>query len=122
MRHRVKKATLNKPADVRKAMMRNLLTSLFEHGYVQTTDAKARALSAAAEKLITLVKRQKEDFNAIRELKKVIFTESSSRKAMEYIKSSNDKTSGYVRETKIRMRAGDGALIVQVGLISNDTK
>lgn len=121
MRHRVKKATLNKPADVRKAMMRNLLTSLFEHGYVQTTDAKARALSSEAEKLITLVKRQKEDFNAIRELKKVIFTESSSRKAMHYIKSS-EKTSGYVRETKIRMRPGDGALIVQVGLISNDTK
>lgn len=120
MRHRVKKATLNKPADQRKAMMRNLITSLFEHGYVQTTDAKAKALSAAAEKLITLVKRQKEDFNAIRELKKVIFTEASQRKALEYAKST-EKTSGFVRETKIRMRAGDGALIVQVSLI-NDTK
>lgn len=121
MRHRVKKATLNKPADVRKAMMRNLLTSLFEHGHVQTTDAKARALSAAAEKLVTLVKRQKEDFNAIRELKRVIFTESSSRKALTYMKATT-KTSGFVRETKIRMRPGDGALIVQVSLISNDTK
>lgn len=120
MRHRVTKATLNRPADQRKALMRNLMTSLFLYGKVQTTDAKAKALASDAEKLITRIKRQKDAHNAVRELKKVIFTEASSKKALEYINASK-KTSGFVRTTKIRMRPGDGALVVQVDLI-NDSK
>ncbi len=120
MRHRVKKATLNRPADQRKAMMRNLITSLFLYGKVQTTDAKAKELASQAEKLISRVKRQSEAQAAIRELKKVIFTEESQKKAYEYVKATS-KTSGFVRSTKIKMRQGDGALIVQVDLI-NESK
>ena len=115
MRHRSKKAILNRPADQRKAMMRNLMTSLFLEGALKTTDAKARALSSAAEKLITLVKG-KEEYQAIRELMSVVHTKASSHKALEYIKSST-RTSGYTRLTKIGRRAGDGALMVQVELI-----
>lgn len=116
MRHRNKKATLNKPADQRKAMVRNLLTSLFLTGSVKTTDAKAKALSSEAEKLITLIKG-KDDMNAIRELKKVIFTEGSSIKALAYVQKTT-KTSGFTRITKLGYRAGDSALLMQVDLIS----
>ena len=41
----------------RKALYRNLITALFKHGRVQTTDAKARAIRGQAEKLITLSRR-----------------------------------------------------------------
>jgi len=116
MRHRNTKATLNKPADQRKAMIRNLLTSLFLYGKVETTDAKAKALATEADKLIALVKRQKEDFNAIRELKRVLFTDDSSKNALSYA-TKTTKTSGFTRSTKIRMRSGDNALMVQVELI-----
>ncbi len=116
MRHRNTKATLNRPADQRKAMVRSLISSLFLYGKVKTTDAKARALSSAAEKLITKIKG-KDDMNAIRELKKVIYTEESSKKALLYVKESK-KTSGFTRITKIGFRAGDSALLMQVELIN----
>lgn len=115
MRHRNKKATLNKPADQRKAMVRNLITSLFLTGIVKTTDAKAKVLASEAEKLITKIKG-KDSMNAIRDLKKVIFTEESSRKALDYVQKTK-KTSGFTRITKIGYRAGDSALLMQVELI-----
>lgn len=116
MRHQNTKAILNRPADQRKALLRNLMTSLFLYGKVQTTEAKARALATQVEQLITRVKRQKETFNAIRELKKVVFTEESSRRALQYIQKTK-KTSGFTRRVKIGFRDGDGALLIQVDLI-----
>ncbi len=116
MRHRVKKHILNRPADQRKALVRNLVTSLFLYGKVKTTESKARALKSEAEKLITAVKRQPEDRNAIRMLTKTIFTEEASKKALAYIKGT-EKISGYTRATKLGYRAGDNALLVQVELL-----
>lgn len=119
MRHRSGKATLNRPADQRKAMLRSLVTSLFQEGSVKTTDAKAKVLQADAEKLITLIKRslaKNEEFNAIRDVKQVLFTESAQRTAIEFAKKTK-KTSGFIRVTRIGMRDGDAALIMQVDLI-----
>lgn len=117
MRHRNKKAILNRPSDQRKALVRNLLTSFFEHGGLETTQTKAKALASAAERLITLVKR-KDDMNAIRELKRVLFTESSSRKALAYARVA-ERNSGYTRIIKTRYRDGDSALMVKVELIQD---
>lgn len=116
MRHRNTKATLNRPADQRKALIRNLITALFLSGKVKTTDAKAKALVSAVEKLITRTKG-KDTMNAIREFKKVIYTDDSSRKALEYTEKTS-KNSGFCRITKVGHRAGDNALIMQVELIS----
>ncbi len=118
MRHNNSKHILNRPADQRKALKRNLLTSLFLYGKVRTTEAKAKALSSEVEKLITTVKRQKEEFNAIRELKRVLFTENACRSALEYIKKT-PKTSGFSRRVKVGYRDGDGALLVHVELITD---
>lgn len=117
MRHRNTKDKLNKPADVRRAMMRNLMTSLFLYGKVQTTDARAKALISEAEKLITKAKRQKEVLNKIRELNKVLFTENSSKKALDFVQKT-PKTSGFTRKTRIKERVGDGATVIQVELIT----
>lgn len=114
MRHRNTKAILNRPADQRKALIRNLISSLFLYGKVKTTDAKAKALASAAEKLITKV-RGKDDMNAIRELNKVIFTEESSKKALAFVKGL-ERASGFTRTVKVGMRAGDNALLMQVEL------
>ncbi len=120
MRHRSGKATLNRPADQRKAMLRNLMTSLFLEGSVKTTDAKAKVLQAEGEKLLTLIKRsleKNEEFNAIRDIKQVLFTKASQTAALEFAKKTK-KTSGFTRATRIGVRDGDGALIMQVDLIS----
>ena len=120
MRHRKTKHELNKPADQRKAMMRNLATSLFLYGSIETTEAKANALVSYASKLITKIKKQ-DEFNAIRELKKVINTEAASIKAMEFIDEikKSEKNSGFVQSVKVRYRAGDAALMKQVTLLNN---
>ncbi len=118
MRHRVSKPKLNRPGDHRRAMLRNLMTSLFLHEKVQTTDARARVLSSLAEKLITRVKAQKEEFNAIRELNRVLTNPGAAHSALEFSKKLK-RTSGFTRMTKIRQRVGDGALIVQVDLIAD---
>ncbi len=118
MRHRNNKAILNRPADQRKAMVRNLLTSLFENGKVETTDSRAKALASESEKLITKIKSREHKYNAIRDLKQVIFTESASKKALAYAEGTK-KTSGFTRQTKTRVRAGDASNMVLVELIQD---
>lgn len=57
MRHRVAGKKLGRSSAHRKSLRRNLVTSLFINGYVETTEAKAKAVQGYAEKLITLAKR-----------------------------------------------------------------
>ncbi len=57
MRHRVAGKKLNRSGAHRRSLRRNLITSLFYHGYVETTEAKAKAVRGSAEKVITLAKR-----------------------------------------------------------------
>jgi len=57
MRHRVAGKKLNRPSSHRKALRRNLVTALFHHERIETTEAKAKAIRGQAEKLITLAKR-----------------------------------------------------------------
>ena len=57
MRHRVAGKKLNRSSGHRKALRRNLVTALFHHERIETTEAKAKAIRGQAEKLITLAKR-----------------------------------------------------------------
>jgi large subunit ribosomal protein L17 len=115
MRHRNKKAILNRPTDQRKALMRNLLTSIFLTGHLITTDAKAKALVSAVDEFISLL-QGKDDSNAIREIKKVLFTKESQKAALNFVKQTKKK-SGFTRKTRIGYRDGDAALKIKVELI-----
>src|SRR5256885_9530231 len=57
MRHRAKGRQLSRTSTHRRAMLNNMATSLFDHGRVITTEAKAKELRPFAEKLITLARR-----------------------------------------------------------------
>ena len=118
MRHLVRKHKLNRPAQHRRAMIRNLLTSLFDNGKVVTTDARAKALIAAAESFLTLLRRQKDMFNKIREAKRMLFTETAQRAAIALIED-NTASSGIVKAVKLGYRAGDTALMIQVQITNN---
>ena len=61
MRHRVAGRRLSRSGGHRKALYRNLITDLFRHERIQTTEAKARAIRSQAEKLITLSRRGQTD-------------------------------------------------------------
>ncbi|MFM1833193.1 MAG: ribosomal protein [Planctomycetota bacterium] len=56
MRHRIYGKQLNRTSAHRTAMLRNLAAGLFEHGQIETTMPKAKAVQGYAEKLITLAK------------------------------------------------------------------
>src|SRR5579859_3206765 len=58
MRHQKSGRKFNRDTDARKALMRNLCTSLLEHGRITTTDAKAKELRRWVELLITTAKGQ----------------------------------------------------------------
>lgn len=57
MRHKVSGRRLSRDTAHRKALLRNLISELICHEQVMTTEAKARMLRPAAEKVITLAKR-----------------------------------------------------------------
>lgn len=57
MRHRVAGKKLGRSKDHRRSLRRNLTTALFYNGYVETTEAKAKAVRPYVEKLITLAKK-----------------------------------------------------------------
>ncbi len=56
MRHRCNVPQLGLPADQRKALLRSLTTNLLRHGRITTTKARAKAVRAEAERMITLAK------------------------------------------------------------------
>ena len=56
MRHRVYGKKLNRDSEHRRAMLRNLAAGLFEHGEIETTLPKARAVQPMVEKIITLAR------------------------------------------------------------------
>ena len=57
MRHRVAGKKLSRSSGQRRALRRNMVTALFYHERIETTEAKAKAIRGQAEKLITLAKR-----------------------------------------------------------------
>jgi len=58
MRHRVAGRTLGRDTKHRKHLRRNLISELFRHGKIKTTEAKAKAVRGQAEKLITLARNR----------------------------------------------------------------
>ena len=107
MRHRKNKIKLSRKYDHRKALLRNLATSLALHGRLKTTTAKARALISYYERLITRVKAQ-DDVNAIRTIKQFLYTEPAQKAFIERVKNMKS-TSGYLRMVKDGFRPGDRA-------------
>ena len=57
MRHRAKGRQLSRTASHRRALLNNMASSLFTHGRIVTTEAKAKELRPFAERLITLARR-----------------------------------------------------------------
>lgn len=135
MRHRVAGKKLNRSYDQRRALRRNLVTALFYHGRIETTEAKAEAIRGQAEKLITLAKRglAAEEENPARgvharrlaaaRLNRWVTDEDGTRvdivkKLFEEIAPRYvDRPGGYTRMYKLGPRKGDAAPMVLLELV-----
>jgi large subunit ribosomal protein L17 len=117
MRHRVSGRKLGRTTSHRLAMLRNLVTSLFEHERLKTTDAKAKELRPLAEKLIGLGKRG--DLHARRQVLAVVRKAEVVRKLFDTLSPRyQGRNGGYIRIAKMGNRPGDGAPVSIVELIS----
>ncbi|MEI7510555.1 MAG: 50S ribosomal protein L17 [Candidatus Peregrinibacteria bacterium] len=118
MRHRVKGHRLGRTDAPRKALIRNLVTSLILHEKIVTTEAKAKAIAPLFDRLVTTVKN-KDSMNAIRDVKRMVFGEVAQRKMMDDIKPRfENRSSGYTRIRKIGFRDGDGAPEVRLEIFT----
>jgi large subunit ribosomal protein L17 len=116
MRHLKSGRKLNRDSAHRKAMFRNMASSLFENEIIKTTVPKAKELRRVAEPLITLAK---EDSVAHRRLafdrlrNRQVVTKLFNELGPRYV----DRPGGYLRILKCGFRPGDNAPMAYVELV-----
>ena len=120
MRHQKTGRKLGRNSSHRKAMYRNMVTSLFKYGQLETTDAKAKELKPIAEKLITLAK--KGDLHSRRLALSYMNEKTITHKLFDDIKNGYlNRQGGYLRVLKNGFRRGDGAPVSIVQLLPVET-
>jgi large subunit ribosomal protein L17 len=97
-------------------MLANLATSLFEHGAITTTEARARRLRPVAERLIT--KAKKGDLHNRRQVMKTVRDKSVAHTLLTEIGPRfANRPGGYTRITKLGPRKGDNAPMALIELV-----
>ena len=119
MRHRKAGRNLSRGTSHRLAMLRNMMTSLFRHEQLETTDAKAKELRPLAEKMITLAKRG--DLHARRQALSVLKDKGVTHRLFDELKDRYlARQGGYVRIVKKDSRKGGGAPISVIQLLPEE--
>ncbi|MDX1688020.1 MAG: 50S ribosomal protein L17 [Candidatus Promineifilaceae bacterium] len=140
MRHRVKGRRLGRDSAHRKALRRNMIADLICHERLVTTEAKARMLRPAAEKVITIAKRglAKDDPAATVHARRVAATrmartrvvedEYGEREEVDALQKLFDEVAprymerpgGYTRIVKLGYRPGDAAKMAVIMLVGEE--
>ena len=116
MRHQKAGRKFGRSTAHRKAMSRNLVTSLLDHGRIQTTEAKGKELRRWVEKVITTAKT--DDVAARRAVDAVVEDrEVTARLFSTLMPRMKERPGGYTRVLKIGPRLGDGADMVLIELV-----
>ncbi|MDA8096361.1 MAG: 50S ribosomal protein L17 [Clostridia bacterium] len=103
-------------ADHRKAMLRNMVTSLFKEERITTTETRAKEVRSIAEKMVTVAKRN--DLAARRQVLEYVFEEDVVRKLFNDIAPKyNERAGGYTRIIKTGYRRGDAAPMAILELV-----
>ena len=110
MRHLNAGRKLSRNSSHRHALMRNMVTSLIEHGRIRTTDAKAKELRRWADRMVTLGKQQ--TVAARRRARAFVQTDAAVAKLFaEVAPRFTNRNGGYTRIIKLGNRPGDAAPI-----------
>ena len=107
-------------ASQQKHLLSNLAASLFEHGAIKTTDAKAKLLRPYAEKIITKAKAGTvADRRAV--LKLIPHKDVVAHLFDELAPKFENREGGYTRIIKLENRSGDNAPMSQISLVLEET-
>jgi large subunit ribosomal protein L17 len=119
MRHRVGTKKLKRDVGSRKALLRNLVTSVIEHERVITTVPKAKAVKPLVEQMITLAKR--DTLHTRRQAASFLETPNSVKKLFETLGARfGQRNGGYTRIVRIGPRKGDGAEQAMLELVGSE--
>ena len=116
MRHGKKIAKLGRTAPHRKAMLSNMMASLFINERITTTQTRAKELKRTAERVLTCAK--KGDLHARRQVLRVIADKQVVAKLFDELGPRyKSRNGGYTRVIKLGPRRGDGAFMSIVELV-----
>ena len=119
MRHQRSGKKLGRDSAHRKALYSNLTGALIEHGRIQTTEAKAKAVKPFAEKMITLGKRG--DLHARRQALAALRSNDVVHRLFDEVGPRfTDRPGGYTRIVKLGPRQGDAADMVYLELVDHE--
>jgi large subunit ribosomal protein L17 len=137
MRHLKAGRRLGRNSAHRKAMYRNMVTSLMVHGRIRTTEAKAKELRKVADRVITLGKRvppssleglegdaladaKAKRLHHLRRARRLIVDRDAlGRVFNDYAERFKDRPGGYTRILKVGFRPGDKAPMVIIELVES---
>ena len=107
---------LGRDSSARKALFRGMLTSLFQHERIETTEAKAKELRKLADQMVTLAKRG--DLHARHQVLAYIMDEDVVKKLFDTVAPKYvDRQGGYTRVIKTGLRKGDAAPCAIIELV-----
>ncbi|MDO4565939.1 MAG: 50S ribosomal protein L17 [Oscillospiraceae bacterium] len=107
---------LGRTSDQRKAMLRAMVTYLFENGKIETTVTRAKEVRSAAEKMISVAKDQ--TLHSQRQVYSYITKETVAKKLCdEAYDRYGDRSGGYTRIVRIGPRRGDAAEMAIIELV-----
>lgn len=118
MRHHHDHRQLSRTAEHRKALLRGLVTALFEHERIETTVAKAKEARRVAERMITYAKRN--NLHSRRLVARVVQNEDVAKKLFDTITPwYAAREGGYTRILKTRRRLGDAGEMAILELVKS---
>ncbi len=118
MRHRIGTWKLGRNTSHRRALLRNLVTSLILEERIETTVTKAKAMRPQVEKMITLGKRG--DLWARRQAASYLMTRAAVSKLFDIAPRFGDRQGGCLRIIKTGWQKGDGAEKAFIELLGSE--
>ncbi|HOF01348.1 MAG TPA: 50S ribosomal protein L17 [Spirochaetota bacterium] len=119
MNHIKSFSSLNRTKAHRKALYRNMTTSLLKYGKIETTVVKAKELKKFAEKILT--RARVKNLHNIRLISKVIQEKDILKKLFDEIAPRYvGRNGGYTRIIKLKKRKGDGADMAYIELLTDE--
>jgi large subunit ribosomal protein L17 len=119
LRHKRAGYKLGRPIDARRALLRNLVTSVIEHERVITTITKAKAAKPLVEQMITLGKR--DTLHTRRQAAEFLQTPATVKKLFDTLSTRfGQRQGGYCRIVRLGPRKGDGAEQAMLELVGSE--
>jgi large subunit ribosomal protein L17 len=115
MKHQYGNRKLNRKFGHRQTILRNQFIQLINHGCLQSTKARIKAVQQFAEKIVTIA-RKGEDFNTIRRIKQLIpYSDVAVKKLIKEIAPKYvSRPGGYTRVIPLGVRPSDTATIARL--------